>query len=255
MPASKTSAWLRGVGAESGGKVCNAGDAQYLDAHVPCDDRLRHGRHADQRRSHGAKGANLRRRLEAGSADGEVDALFECLALHLSSLNGHLAEALGICIGHVKEAQAAIGAVEGEPGFIGTNQRIPPHHVDVVGDENKLPDFVSVDDAARRIGENYGANAECTHHTHGKGDVLRRVALVEVHATLHDDNGRSTERARNQAAGVPLDRRLGEVGNRFVRHDHRIVNRVSRSAQSGSQHNAQVGLQPAQLRAQKLGSL
>ncbi len=89
----------------------------------------------------------------------------------------------------------------------------------------------------------------------GKVTSLRRVALVEVHAALHDDNGRSAKRACNEAAGVPLDRGLGEVGNRFVRHDDRIVNRVRRSTQSGTQHDAQAGSQPAQLRAQKLGSL
>ena len=53
------------------------------------------------------------------------------------------------------------------------------------------PMLVALGDAAGGVGQDHGANAERAQHAHGEGDLLRRVALVEMHAALHDDD-RST---------------------------------------------------------------
>ena len=122
----------------------------------------------------------------------------------------------------------------------------------MVGDKNKLPDLVSIGDAARCVGENDRTHAQRTHNAHGEGNVAGRVALVEVHPALHHHYRRSPEHACNQAAGMTFNRRLGKVGDRFVGNNDLIVDRIRCSAQSGTQHDTQARSEPAQLGAHEI---
>ena len=64
-----------GIGRDAGSGVCDEREAENLQAHVPGDDDLVDGGHADERGAEGAEGADLGGGFERWAEDGEVDAL------------------------------------------------------------------------------------------------------------------------------------------------------------------------------------
>ena len=109
-------------------------------------------------------------------------------------------------------------------------------------------------DAAGRIGQHHGADSQRAQHAHGKRDLERRVALVVVHAPLHDDNRRSAEQPRHDAPRVAFDGGLRKMRNLAVGHDGRIGDRIGHSAQPRAQHDADKRRARAQFGFQKGGS-
>ena len=63
--------------AEPDGEVGDGGDGGDAQAAMARHDRLRHGRHADGIGAEPAIGADLRRRLEAGAEQRQVDAVMQ----------------------------------------------------------------------------------------------------------------------------------------------------------------------------------
>ena len=124
-------------GAKTGGKVGDARDAQHFDTHVSRHDRLRHRGHAHQRCAHRPKGANLGRRLKAGSAHRQVDAFFKRLSPPVRAACWPARATASNRPRSCRRNAARCRGVEGETGFIETDQRIPAHHVDVVCDETR----------------------------------------------------------------------------------------------------------------------
>src|ERR1700723_3629993 len=106
------------------------------------NDCLWNGRHAYHRGAHGAVGTNLGRSLETGPANGQIGPLLQRLTLQFRRLNCYLAQSFRVGFGHIEEAEAAVRPIEGESGFVWADQRIATHHVDVVADEDQLPDLV-----------------------------------------------------------------------------------------------------------------
>ena len=70
----------------------------------------------------------------------------------------------------------------------------------MVGESDELADAVALGYASSSIGEYHGAEAESAKNAHGEGDLLRRVPLVEVDTTLHDDDRDSAKQAGDDAA-------------------------------------------------------
>ena len=83
-------------------------------------------------------------------------------------------------------------------GSLGRIERVESHEVDVVGEGDELADAVAFGDAAGSVGEDDCAMPEGAQNAHGKGDLLRRVAFVEMHAALHDDDRRAAQRSRQR---------------------------------------------------------
>src|SRR5579862_8215736 len=61
----------------TGREVCDAGDAEHLDAHMPRGDHFLNGGHADQIGTKRAKGPYLGWSFEAGSEHAEINAFRE----------------------------------------------------------------------------------------------------------------------------------------------------------------------------------
>ena len=74
---SITSSWTQRLRQDAGRHVGDARDAEHLEAHVPRDDGLRRGGHADGVGAQRAERANLGRRLVAGAVDRDVDAVLD----------------------------------------------------------------------------------------------------------------------------------------------------------------------------------
>ena len=185
---------------QASGEVGYAGDSEHLDAHVAGDDRLRHGRHADERCAEVAISANLCRGFKAGTADGKVNSLFQRHPLGFGRLVSDGAEPPGIGFAHIEESKTRIAAIEAEARLIRADQWIPAHHVDVVGDHYDLPHPVVFGDAPCGVGQDDGVHTERSHDAHGKRDLLERVSFVEMHAPLHCNDLRAAEDACDHAS-------------------------------------------------------
>ena len=187
----------------------------------------------------GWEGADFGGGFEAGTGGGQVDAFSEVAeALFDGGLAGELAQAKGIRLGHVKEAQAG-GGDGGEAGLVGAGERVPAHEVDVIGEKDELADAVTVLNAAGGVGEDDGADAEGAEHAHGEGDLGGGVALVGMDAALHDEDGFAAQRAGDDAAGVAFDGGLGEVGDVGVGDEDGIGDGVGDCAQAGAEDDAE----------------
>ena len=128
-------------GAQACGEVGDAGDAENLNAHVAGDDGLRHRGHAHQGCTQSAEGADFSRGLEAGAADGDIDAFGDFETFGGSGFLGQDTEGFGIGLGHIEKAQAGAGA-ETEVGLVGAGEGIETHKIDVVGECDKLANVV-----------------------------------------------------------------------------------------------------------------
>ena len=74
------------------------------------------------------------------------------------------------------------------------------------------PTLVALLDAARGIGQHHRRDAQRAQHAHRKGDLLRRVALVEVHAALHHDHRHAAERPATMRPECPSTVDCGKCG-------------------------------------------
>ena len=130
----------------------------------------------------------------------------------------------------------------------------------MVGERNKLALMVALGDAAGGVGQDDSLDAERAQHAQGEGDLMRGVALIEMHPPLHDDDrhavgapqrrrpvaGDPAEQARDHAAGVALDGGAGEVGNFGVGHDDRLGNRLGDGPQPGAEDDAHARIERAE---------
>ena len=139
--------------------------------HMPCDDGLLHGGHADQIRPKCAKGANLRRCLKARSQQSEVNAFVESETLFLCRMLRQRAKAPRISLRHVEEAWA-------KALVVGSGDRIAAGEIDVIGKQDELALCVRLANSTGGIREDQSVNSTAGQCSDGKRDLLRRVALI-----------------------------------------------------------------------------
>ena len=77
--------------------------------------------------------------------------------------------------------------------IIGADEGIVAEHVDVICDEHEITGGPHRMHAPARVGDHESTCAERAHDADGKGDFLKRVALIAMKAALHRDNALSTE--------------------------------------------------------------
>ncbi len=111
--------------------------------------------------------------------------------------------------GHIEKARAEIFVVRSGAGVGGVE-------IDVVFDHHERALREIGVDAAGGVGEDDGANAHAPHDADGKGDVLHRIALIEVHAALHRGDGHVSHFADDEFSGVADGGRDGKVRDLFV---------------------------------------
>ena len=87
---------------------------------------------------------------------------------------------------------------------------LSPMQVDVVLDEHDVALGVLRIHAAAGVADDQHLAAQRLHDAHRQGDLLERIAFVEVEAPLHRHDGLAGQLAADQPAGVRGDRRVRE---------------------------------------------
>ena len=105
-----------------------------------------------------------------------------------------------------------VGKSGAEPIVVGPDQRVEPHQVDVVFDDDQVALVVERIQAAGGVGDDQEPAAELLHHADRKGDLPGRITLVEVKPPFHRDDRLTGQRAADQLALVALDGRPGKNG-------------------------------------------
>src|SRR5258707_12883527 len=88
----------------------------------------------------------------------------------------------------------------------------------MVADRHQRSLLIVATDSARGVGKNHGANTHAPKHPHGKRYLLYRIALVEMHASLHRRHGNLANFADDHLPSMPnrgrsRERRNVRVGN------------------------------------------
>src|ERR1700722_9877110 len=189
---------------DAGSHVGDAGDAEDFDAHVPGDDHLVNGGHADQVRAPGAEGSDCRGRFVAGPGYAQIDSFRD-----LGGGLGQEAQPLRISLCHVEEPWP-------EPFVVRPGDGIASGEVNVIGDQNQLTLLEIQPDAAGSVGDDQGRDSQSPEDADGKGDFLRRVSLISVDAALHDRDGCPGDGTYYQTAAMTFYRRPRKVRNLLV---------------------------------------
>src|SRR4029077_9917092 len=132
---------------------------------------------------------------------------------------------LRVCLSHVRKTWA-------EALIIRTSERILPLQVDVVTDQNQRALLIAEIDTSSGVGENHGTNSHAAKHAHGKGDFLRGVTLIKMHAPLHCGDHDVTSFADYHLTSVADSSRTWKCRNLGVRDAQSFAERVGESAQA-----------------------
>jgi hypothetical protein len=109
--------------------------------------------------------------------------------------------------------------------------------IDMVADEHEIADFKIGVDTACGITYKKFPNTEFIHYAYGKSYRLHVIAFVVVETAFQSHYLTVAQFAEKQAAGMPLNGRYGEIGNRVVRKSVNYVNLRRQAAESGSQYD------------------
>ena len=106
-----------------------------------------------------------------------------------------------------------VGKSGTEPIVVGADQRILPHQVDVVFDDDQVALVAERIQSPRGIGDDQELAAKLAHHPDRKSHLPGRITLVQVKPPFHRDDRLTGEPATNQLSLMALDGRLGKKGN------------------------------------------
>ena len=95
-------------------------------------------------------------------------------------------------------------------------QRMLGEKVDMVCDNHQVANLEGRVHTTCSIRHEERLNAQLVHHSYGEGDILHRVAFVEMETTLHGEDVHPAEFAEDKGTGMSLYGRNGEVGNLTV---------------------------------------
>ena len=208
-------------------------------------DDLRGGGHAHGVGAGDPGKADLRRGLVLGTGEVHIDALFELDAQVGGRLPGQVLEGGGVKVGGVGEPGAELGQVLAP-------ERGLHKDLDLVGDEHEVTGLEVQVDA---VGDDEGVAAQQPQDPDGIGHLLVGVALVVVHAALHDGHLLAPEGAENQLALMAGGGGHLEVGDLPVGDTDGVLHHVAQEAQAGTQDHGHLGGKAADLAADVVRAL
>src|SRR5277367_2916613 len=189
--------------------IGDAGDSEDANSHVARGQRFRNRGHADQIGSNRTQITNFRGGFVVWTGESRVHAFGGIYAEFFGCGEREFAIGLRVGLGHIWKARA-------EAVVVGTDERMNALEIEVIADDDERALGELQIDAAGGVGENGGANAEAAEDAHGKRDLLRGVAFVEMDAALHGGDGDVFDFANHQTAGVADGGGTREAGNFFV---------------------------------------
>ncbi len=105
----------------------------------------------------------------------------------------------------------------------------------MIANDNQCATSVSRVDAPSGIGEHDSFDPHAGENAHGKRNLLRRISLVKVNASLHGGDGDAIDGADDQIAGVADRCALRERRNLRIRNAMRVPQIVGEASESGAQ--------------------
>ena len=140
-----------------------------------------------------------------------------------------------------------VGKANAETVVIRANQRVRSLQIDVVAYEHQRALLVIQIDSARGVGEDDGADSHAAEHAHGERDFLCRISFIQMHAALHCGDRNCAGLADDHLSGVADRGRAGERGDFGVRDSRRVAERIGKSAETGTQHQANLWMKGSSL--------
>lgn len=188
------------------------GDDAYAEcaySAVVCHNHLRHCTHADGIGSETMIHLVFGWCLESRTLYSDIYAMHNPYSLFLGNLVclGNQTEVVGLV--HIRETWTC--------GEILSTQRMLGEEVDVVGDDHEVANLELGIHTARGIADEECLDAKLVHHSDGERNLLHRVALIVMEATLHSHDVLTTEFAEDKLSGMSLDCRNREVGYLGIR--------------------------------------
>ena len=108
----------------------------------------------------------------------------------------------------------------------------------MVGDKHDISHCIACVDSAAGIGNEQAVHAQKARNTDRVGCLLSAVALVNMHASLHDHDAAAAQSADNETARMVRHGRNGEMRNLTIRNDHRVLDLLSQISQAGTAESA-----------------
>ena len=139
----------------------------------------------------------------------DIHAVLHGDAFFTGDVIGHLDQQGIIGLMHIRETRTC--------GEVLTTKRMLWEEVDMVGDHHQVADIEFRVHTTCGIRYEEGLDAQFVHHTYGEGDLLHRVALIEVEASLHGKDVHTAQLAEDQFAAMSFNSRDGEVGDVSIR--------------------------------------
>lgn len=225
---------------DSGGHVGDAGDGKDFDSHVTGGDHFEGSGHADEIGADDAEIVDLGGSFVAGAEQGGVDALVQGHSEFGGFVAGDCAVVLRVSVGHVGEADA-------EAVVVGADQGIGSLQVDVVANQDQRALLIVEVDSSGGVGEDDGADSHASEDAHGEGDLMGRVAFVEMDAALHRGHGDGGRVADDELSGV-TDGGGTREGRDFGVWDFCCVGEgIGEAAETGAEDEADAGAQGGSL--------
>ena len=236
------------LGQHARGHVGAERHAENFIAAVRGGDGLRHGGHAHGVRTEHARGAHLGRRFKLRAGEVHVDALAQREVLLPGDLFRELAQAGRVNARHIGEARAEL--VDIRPP-----ERAEVEELDMVGDEHQIARGILGVHRARGVRHDHRLRAKQADNAAGVGGVLHRVALVAVHAALHDRHALAAQLAENEAALVSRRGGRAEVRDVRIAYAGARLDAVAEKAQAAAEHQQYLGTEIAEVRRDHIRAL
>ena len=125
----------------------------------------------------------------------------------------------------------------------------------MVGDEHEVTRLIVCVHRARGVRHDHRLCAKQADDAAGVGGVLHRVALVAVHAALHDRHALAAQLAENEAALVSRRGGRAEVRDVRIAHAGARLDAVAEKAEAAAEHQQHLGTEIAEVRRDHVRAL
>ena len=186
-------------------EVGNHRDTEGLDATMMGHNHLRDCRHTDGIASEDTVHLVFGRCLEGRTLNAHIDTVLHLDAFLTGNLVGLVDQLQVVGLMHIRET--------GTCGEVLTTQRMLWEEVNVVGDDHQVANLKFWIHTTGSVGYEEGLDAQFVHHSDREGDLLHRVALVKVEASLHGEDVDTTQLTEDEFARMAFYGRYGEIGN------------------------------------------
>ena len=112
----------------------------------------------------------------------------------------------------------------------------------MVTDDHQITYTEGLVDATSSVGDEEVLDTQELHHTDGEGDLLHRITLVVVEASLHAEHRDTRERTCNKVSLVTDGRRVREVRNLGIGDDRGVLEHIAELTQTATEDDSRLDI-------------